>query len=156
MLRSAYISSCGPTSGRGFLGCFPRFDSRVSQWMLAARQLPQGWRSVTSHLTRRALHVTQASFARFRGGSDDIVSACLWGWSRSRLLTLKPARISGLGLHLTSFGQALLGRLGTSYYLRTVDLIFLMKHPSVFSQLRACEFYRTIHGQHRGSTPLSG
>jgi hypothetical protein len=41
--------------------------------MFAVKQLPQGCRSVTSHLTRRALHVTQASFARFRGGSDDMV-----------------------------------------------------------------------------------
>jgi hypothetical protein len=52
--------------------------------MLAVMQLPHGWRSVTSHLTRRALHVTHASFARFRGGcsEDDIVSACLSGRSR--------------------------------------------------------------------------
>ena len=57
-------------SARGFLMCFPRLDSRVSHSTLAVAQLLQGWRSVTSHLTRRALQVTHANFARFRGGSD--------------------------------------------------------------------------------------
>jgi hypothetical protein len=49
--------------------------------------LLQGCRSVTSHLTRRALHVTQASFARFRGGSDILpkLELDLFGRSRSRL-----------------------------------------------------------------------
>ena len=74
-------------SARGFLTCFPRLDSRVSHSTLAAAQLLQGWRSVTSHLTRRALHVTQASFARFRGGSDILpeLELDLFGRSRSRL-----------------------------------------------------------------------
>lgn len=37
--------------------------------MFAAEQLLQGCCSVTSHLTLRELHVTQANFARLRGGS---------------------------------------------------------------------------------------
>lgn len=68
--------------------------------MFAEKQLPQGCRSVTSHLTRRALQVTQASFARFRGGSDDIVSACSNVLRGSRLSTLKPAKISALATKL--------------------------------------------------------
>ena len=61
---------CPPESVRGFLGCFPRFDSRVSHRTFPAKQFPQGCRSVTSHLTRLALQVTHANLARFRGGSD--------------------------------------------------------------------------------------
>ena len=54
-------------STRGFRGCLPRFDSRVSHTICAVTQLRQGWRSVTSHLTRRALQFVHASLARFRG-----------------------------------------------------------------------------------------
>jgi len=67
---STHVLLRASASARGFLMCFPRFDSRVSQSTLPAAQLLQGCRSVTSHLTRRALQVTHANFARFRGGSD--------------------------------------------------------------------------------------
>jgi hypothetical protein len=85
-----YVSSRTSVSPRGFLGCLPRFDSRVSQMIWPATQLPQGCRSVTSHFTRLALHVTHASFARFRGGSDMLprVGMTVWGRKRSRLPAL--------------------------------------------------------------------
>ncbi len=65
-----YVLLRTSVSDRGFLTCFPRLDSRVSHSTLPAAQLVHGCRSVTSHFTRRALHVTHANFARFRGGSD--------------------------------------------------------------------------------------
>ena len=67
---STHVLLRASASARGFLMCFPRLDSRVSHSTLPAAQLLQGCRSVTSHLTRRALQVTHANFARFRGGSD--------------------------------------------------------------------------------------
>ena len=69
-VRLTYVLLRTSVSARGFLVCFPRLDARVSHSTLPAVQLLQGCRSVTSHLTRRALHVTHANFARFRGGSD--------------------------------------------------------------------------------------
>ena len=72
---STYVWLRTSVSARGLLTCFPRFDSRVSHWTLPAIQLLQGCRSVTSHFTRRALQVTHANFARFRGGSDMLAEA---------------------------------------------------------------------------------
>lgn len=78
---------------RGFRGCLPRFDSRVSQWTLPATQFPQGCRSVTSHLTRLALQVTQANFARFFGGSDMLPNERveMWDGKQSESAILFPS-----------------------------------------------------------------
>ena len=74
-MPSTYVWLRTSVLARGFLTCFPRFDSRVSHWSSPPIQLVQGCLSVTSHFTRRALQVTHASFARFRGGSDMLVEA---------------------------------------------------------------------------------
>lgn len=74
-------------------------------------QFPHGWRSVTSHLTRLELQVTQASFARFRGGSAMVAGYAvvgyvidgLWGRKRSRLSgTVQKGSGLALGLYSKS------------------------------------------------------